>query len=47
VNTAPPPHYTAFRLALVAVVVGLLVLAVWWVAYPPVLASLVDFLGLG
>ena len=47
-STSPPPHYTAFRIVLIAVVVGLvLAAAAWVVADPPVLAALLDFLGLG
>jgi hypothetical protein len=47
VNIGPPPHYTAFRIVLVAVVLLVLAAAVWVVLDPPVLVSLLDFLGLG
>jgi hypothetical protein len=47
VSTAPPPHYTAFRIVLVAVMLLVLGAAVWAVLDPPVLASVLDFLGLG
>ena len=43
---SPPPHYTAFRLVLAAVVVALLVVAVRVVLDPPVNAALLEFLGL-
>lgn len=46
-STAIPPHYTAFRIALVAVVALVLGAAVWAVAAPPVLAWLLSFLELG
>lgn len=46
-STSPPPHYTAFRIVLVAVVGLVLAGAAWVVADPPVLAALLDFLGLG
>jgi hypothetical protein len=41
-----PPHYTAFRLLLAAVVVALVVAAVRVVLDPPVRAALLGFLGL-
>ena len=46
-STSPPPHYTAFRIVLVAVVGLLLAAVVWVIADPPVLAALLDYLGLG
>jgi uncharacterized membrane protein len=46
-SSTPPPHYTAFRLVLVAVVLAVLALAVWVVLDPPVRAALLEFLGLG
>jgi hypothetical protein len=45
-STAHPPHYTAFRIALVAVMVLVLAAAVWAVGDPAVLASLYRYLGL-
>lgn len=47
VSSATPPHYTAFRMVLVAVVALVLGAAVWAAADPPVLASLLSFLELG
>jgi hypothetical protein len=43
VNTTPP-HYTAFRVVLVAVVVVVLVVALVVVLEPPVRDALADFL---
>ena len=44
--TAPPPHYTAFRLVLAAVVLAVLALAVRVVLEPSVRTALLDLLGL-
>ena len=44
---SPPPHYTAFRLVLAAVVVALVAVAVRVVLDPSVSAALLEFLGLG
>ena len=43
---SPPPHYTAFRLVLAAVVVALVAVAVRVVLDPAVGAALLEFLGL-
>ena len=45
-STVHPPHYTAFRIVLVAVMGLVLAAAVWAVADPSVLASLYFYLGL-
>lgn len=46
-RTAPPPHYTAFRIVLVAVLAATVLAGVLWVlADPPVLAALLRYLGL-
>jgi hypothetical protein len=47
VTTATPANYTAFRIALVAVTAAVLGAAVVAVLDPPVLAAILDFLGLG
>jgi hypothetical protein len=47
VNTAPPTNYAAFRIALIAVMTVVLAAAVWAVLDPPLLASILYFLGLG
>jgi hypothetical protein len=47
VNTPVPPHYTAFRLLLVLVLVTAVAALVWWLADPLVLAEVLDFLGVG
>ena len=41
-----PPHYTAFRLVLAAVVLAVVAGAVWLVLEPPVFGALRDLLGL-
>ena len=46
-RTAPPPHYTAFRILLAAVALAVLAGAAWTVLDPSVLAALLAFLGLG
>ena len=45
-SESPPPHYTAFRLVLAAVVLAVVVGAAVLVLDPPVLAALRDVLGL-
>ena len=40
-----PPHYLAFRLVLVLVLLGALAGAVWWIAQPQVLGKILGFLG--
>ena len=46
-NTAPPANYLLFRIALLAVTAVVLGAAVWAVLDPPLLASILYFLGLG
>jgi len=42
-----PPHYLAFRIVLVVVLLAALAGAAWWVAQPDVLAEILTFLGVG
>lgn len=46
-KTPVPPHYRAFRIVLVGVVLAALGAAIWWMAQTGVLGDILSVLGVG
>jgi hypothetical protein len=46
-NSAVPPHYRAFRIGLLVLVLCALVCVTWYVLLPAVLGKILIFLGVG
>jgi hypothetical protein len=44
-NPSVPPHYTAFRVTLVVLLLGVLCAVGWWITRPGVLAEILRLLG--